>query len=103
MILKLFEMMMFVKNLQNEKNPLYLLKKPLITMGLATHYQEKFIKKMFNFIIQNQTYKNQKLLPSNDNSNDKYQEICKSICKKYYVKILKLYHLKYPFCAKKYC
>ena len=74
-----------LKNLQNEKRTY---KKPLITMGLATYQGEKFIKKSLISIL-NQTYKNTEIIICDDNSNDKTLEICKSICKKRDVKILK--------------
>ena len=63
-------------------------KNPLITLGLATYQGEKFIKKSLISIL-NQTYKNTEIIICDDNSSDKTLEICKNICKKKDVKILK--------------
>ena len=65
------------------------IKKPLITMGLATYQGERFVRKCLRSVL-NQTYKNTEIIICDDNSNDKTLKICREICKeKKNVKIIK--------------
>ena len=82
---KLFDMMMFVKKFTKMKRTL---KKNLLLRWGSQHIKGKIYKKSLISIL-NQTYKNTEIIICDDNSNDKTLEICKSICKKRDVKILK--------------